>query len=86
LQLSDPMRDIGLLLWWYVLPKQWPIFFQAYGLTLDQQQIDRIYWWTAKTSLSIALWHVEHGLDGSDFLQDFVAALNKSNNPHAVFQ
>jgi thiamine kinase-like enzyme len=86
LQLSDPMRDIGLLLWWYVFPKQWPIFFQAYGLTLEEQLIDRIYWWAARTSFEVALWHVEHGFDATDFLQDFLAALNKSNNPRAVYQ
>ena len=86
LQLSDPMRDVGLLLWWYVSPKQWPIFFQAYGLELEENAVNRIYWWAARTSFAIALWHVEHEFDCTDFLQDFLAALNKSNNPRAVYQ
>jgi hypothetical protein len=85
LQLSDPMRDAGQLLWWYVSPKQWPIFVQAYGLDLDENLVNRIYWWAARTSFAIALWHVEHEFDCSDFLQDFLAALNKLNNPRAVF-
>ena len=56
LQLSDPMRDAGLLLWWYVSPKQWPIFFQAYGLVFEENLDDRIFWWAARTSFAIALW------------------------------
>ena len=83
LQLSDPMRDAGLLLWWYVSPKLWPIFFRAYGLVLDEYLVDRIYWWAARTSFAIALWHEEHEFDCTDFLQDFIAALNKFDNPRA---
>ena len=86
LQLSDPMRDAGLLLWWYVSPKQWPIFFQAYSLVLDENLVNRIYWWAARSSFAIALWHVEHEFDCTDFLQDFIAALNKLDNPRAAFQ
>ena len=86
LQLSDPMRDTGLLLWWYVSPKLWSVFFQYYGLELDDNLADRIYWWTARTSFAIALWHVEHKYDCKPFLRDFIAALNKSNNPRAVYQ
>ena len=86
LQLSDPMRDAGLLLWWYVSPRQWPVFLQAYGLPVGEYLVDRIFCWAARTSFAIALWHVEHHYDGTAFLQDFVAALNRGSNPHAVFQ
>ena len=86
LQPSDPMRDAGLLLWWYVSPTQWPIFFQAYGLLLDENLVNRIYWWAARTSFAIALWHVEHEFDCTAFLQDFLAALNRFDNPRAIFQ
>ncbi len=85
LLLSDPMRDTGLLLWWYVSQQKWPVFFQAYGLPLDEYLIDRIYWWAARTSFAIALWHVEHDSDCTAFLHDFIAAENKESNPHAVF-
>jgi aminoglycoside phosphotransferase (APT) family kinase protein len=85
LQLSDPMRDAGLLLWWYVSPRQWPVFFQAYGLRVDEYLVDRIYWWAARTSFTIALWQIEHHYDCTAFLQDFIAALNRGSNPHAVF-
>lgn len=85
IQLSDPMRDAGLLLWWYVAPDQWHVFFEAYGLTMDDALIDRIYWWAARTSFAIALWHVEHGYGYRAFLEDFLAALTMESNPHAVF-
>lgn len=85
MQLSDPMRDAGLLLWWYVAQHQWREFFDAYGLTIDDALIERIYWWAARTSFAITLWHVEHGYDCRAFLLDFLAAVNGESNPHAVF-
>lgn len=86
IQLSDPMRDAGLLLWWYVAQHQWHEFFEAYGLTMDDTLVERIYWWAARTSFAIALWHVEHGYDCRAFLLDFLAAVNGKSNPHAVFK
>ena len=84
-QLSDPMRDAGQLLWWYVAQHQWHEFFDAYGVTINDKLIERIYWWAARTSFAIALWHVEHGYDCRAFLLDFLAAINLKSNPHAVF-
>ena len=83
--LSDPMRDVGLFLWWYVARQQWLDFFVDFGQQMDDFLVDRIFWWAARTSLAVALWHVEHNYDCTAFLTDFVAALNKENNPHAVF-
>ena len=86
LQLSDPMRDVGLLLWWYVPRHRWEEFFREYGLELDEDLFERIFWWAARTSFAIALWHSEHGYDCRAFLKDFLAALNKDNNPRAMFE
>ncbi|HEU0002082.1 MAG TPA: aminoglycoside phosphotransferase family protein [Ktedonobacteraceae bacterium] len=86
MQLSDPMRDAGLLLWWYVAQPQWREFFEAHGLAMDDKLIERIYWWAARTSFAVALWHVEHQYDCGTFLQDFLAAVNIESNPHAVFE
>ncbi len=84
-QLSDPMRDVGLLLWWYVPKQRWGEFFQAYGLPMDEAVVERIFWWAARTSLAVALWHVEHGYDCAAFLRDFVASVSREGNPRAVF-
>jgi hypothetical protein len=86
MQLSDPMRDAGLLLWWYVAQYQWNEFFEAYGLTMDDGLVERIYWWTARTSFAVALWHVKHQYDCRAFLLDFLAAVNMESNPHMVFE
>ncbi|HLX40169.1 MAG TPA: phosphotransferase [Ktedonobacteraceae bacterium] len=86
IELSDPMRDAGQLLWWYVAKQQWGEFFSAYGLQLDEALLERIYWWAARTSFAIALWHVEHSYDSRSFLLDFVAAIHGESNPHAVFR
>jgi aminoglycoside phosphotransferase (APT) family kinase protein len=84
--LSDPMRDAGQLLWWYVARRQWNEFFTMYGLQLNEALIERIYWWSARTSFAIALWHIEHSYDCTPFLKDFVAAIHGESNPHAVFR
>lgn len=83
--LSDPMRDVGLLLWWYVSQGQWSEFFDAYGLAMDEDITERIFWWAARTSFAVALWHVEYEYDCTSFLRDFLAALNREGNPRAVF-
>lgn len=83
--LSDPMRDVGLLLWWYISQRRWPDFFQSYGAALDEASVDRIFWWAARTSFAVALWLAEHHYECTAFLQDFLAALARKSNPHAVF-
>lgn len=83
--LSDSMRDAGQLLWWYVARRQWNEFFATYGLQSNEALNERIYWWAARTSFAIALWHVKHSYDCTSFLEDFVAAIHGENNPHAAF-
>ncbi len=85
MRLSDPMQDVGLLLWWYVAKGQWPEFFDSYGLTMDEPLEERIFWWAARTSLAIALWCVAHSFECEPFLKDFMAAVRRESNPHAVF-
>ncbi|MGI9061122.1 MAG: phosphotransferase [Ktedonobacteraceae bacterium] len=85
IRLSDPMQDIGLLLWWYVARERWQDFFQNYGLPMNEQLTDRMFWWAARSSFAIALWHVAHHYDCASFLKDFVAAVRQESNPHAVF-
>ena len=82
--LSDPLRDSGLLLWWYVKRENWPPFFQAYGLHCDDLLLERLFWWTARTSLAIALWQVAHKQEPTNFLQDFLAALHREDIPHGA--
>lgn len=82
--LSDPLRDTGTILWWYVPRSKWSEFFDAYGISADIGTYDRAYWWAAKTSLSVAVWLNEQGYQAemADFLEDFGAAANKRENPH----
>lgn len=85
--LSDPMRDVGLLLWWYVPETQWNEFFASYNQPLDAATLQRIYWWSARASLRIALWFDNKGDEDSadEFTTDFIAVLNRRPNPHAPF-
>jgi aminoglycoside phosphotransferase (APT) family kinase protein len=80
--LSDPMRDIGGFLWWYVSASQWKDFFRSYGASLTPQQEAKIYWFAARASLVIYLWRMKHEYPDAGFREDFVAALNLQPNPH----
>ncbi len=82
--LSDPLRDVGLLLWWYVPRDRWEEFFSAYGQTVDRALLDRLYWWAARGSLAIALWFEsrDEREEQRDFLEDFLAAVSRQDNPH----
>jgi thiamine kinase-like enzyme len=86
LTLSDPMRDIGPLLWWYVPPNEWKDLLVEIGHDDEAGIRDRLYWWVAAESLDVALSLLEGGSGGAgaaDFLDDFVAAINGQGNPHA---
>jgi aminoglycoside phosphotransferase (APT) family kinase protein len=85
--LSDPLRDVGLLLWWYVLRERWPEFFTVYGMAMDDALLRKVYWWSAYASLGVAQWFDAHTQDEEKieaFLLDFHAALNRRENPHAA--
>lgn len=81
--LSDPMRDIGLMLWWYLESCRWQAFCDRYGMALDQ---DRLFWWVAKRSVELALWlDTRHaGEQAHVFLDDFYRAVHHESNPKAV--
>lgn len=84
--LSDPMRDIGQLLWWYVPEDHWPRALARFGLRDDTEARDRLYWWVAAESLDVALRLEAEGNQpaASGFLDDAVAALEHRPNPRGV--
>jgi thiamine kinase-like enzyme len=81
--LSDPMRDVGLILWWYIKPNKWSEFFELYGSKMDE---NKIYWWVAKRSLMVALWFEKRKVEkeAQIFLNDFYRAIEKKENPQVV--
>ena len=81
--LSDPMRDVGLVVWWYLAPDAWQRFFDAYGMPIDQ---DRLFWWVAKRSVELALFldRRQARTSAQAFLADFYRALEHQHNPQAM--
>ena len=82
--LSDPLRDIGVFLWWYLPTAQWQEFFTSYGAPLTPSAEQRVYWFAARASLAICLLHLESGYPEGAFYEDFLAALDRRPNPHAT--
>jgi aminoglycoside phosphotransferase (APT) family kinase protein len=80
---SDPMRDLGPLLWWYVRPTRWRTAVMAAGHPFDPLTHDRIFWWAASRSIDVALWLVEHGEyeRAARFAEDADAAARGLSNP-----
>jgi len=81
--LSDPLRDIGLMLWWYLPRNIWHTFFDAYETPGDHH---RLFWWVAKRSLELALWlDQRHARDQAQaFLEDFFRAVQHRDNPQVA--
>jgi thiamine kinase-like enzyme len=77
--LSDPMKDVALILWWNIPKDKWPTFFEALGEIYDE---DRFYWWAARMSLSIASWFAKRGdVDNAKFFKDeFLRAMQREDN------
>lgn len=53
--LSDEMRDIGPLLWRYVGESRWADMLKKYGVEITDTIKNKIFWWTAKQSISNAI-------------------------------
>lgn len=81
IMLSDPMRDIGTFLWWYLPEEKWSTFFDFYGAALDEEKRKKIYWYAVRASLVILLWEEEHGVKDDGFMNDFTSALHRKPNP-----
>ncbi len=87
--LSDPMRDIGLILWWYVSEERWPEAFSQLGIrgTDRERALSRLYWWAAVTSIRVAFWIDRHAPSDEavrSFLDDFHHAEQHLPNPKRV--
>jgi hypothetical protein len=84
-RVSDPLRDIGQVLWWYVRPERWGDGLAACDLPDTSSVRQRVYWWAAEESVDVALGLLEHGLDvaAGDFARDALAAARGLTNPRA---
>ncbi|HEX8983686.1 MAG TPA: hypothetical protein VF792_13005 [Ktedonobacterales bacterium] len=71
-----------LILWWYLPIHQWPDLFRSYGAPFTPAEEAKVYWFAARASLVICLWHAEHGHSDGGFYEDFIATLNRRPNPH----
>jgi len=81
--LSDPIKDISLILWWFVPKNKWSEFFNIYGEDLDEQ---KIYWWIARGTLLIATWYDKR--DDKEktkfFIDDFLLAIQRKDNSQMI--
>lgn len=87
--LSDPMRDITLILWWYVPPERWEAMLRRLWLpdAASATTIDRIFWWAAVSSFRVALWIDRHAPDDNairSFLADFIPVAHGRPNPRRL--
>lgn len=85
--LSDELRDIGPLLWWYIPETVWPQFFTLYGVKDKDNARRGLYWWAARQSLEIAIWFMEHKKDevsAKEYTADFIAAVDCKPNPKST--
>lgn len=85
IRLSDPMSDIGAILWWYVQPDKWQDFFTKSGTKLTEDLEERIYLAAAKMSMGFTLWFLTNNKDYRPAFNDFKEALNHRQNSRAWY-
>jgi hypothetical protein len=67
--LSDPLRDIGVFLWWYLPIPQWQDFFRSYDAPFSPLAELKVYWFAARASLAICLFLLEHVIQMAHFMR-----------------
>jgi hypothetical protein len=84
-RLSDALRDVGQILWWYVRPERWASGLAEFGVPDTASVRDRVFWWAAAESAEVALHHLERGRagDAAAFALDALAAARERHNPRA---
>ena len=83
--LSDPMRDIGPLLWWYVRPDRWNVALAATELGHPDDVRSGVHRWAAIRSFEVAEWLRSRGSskEADQFAGDGDAAQSGLDNPRA---
>ena len=59
--LSDPLRDVGIQVWGFLRKRQWAEFLQRVGLTPTEDHEIAIHWWAAFKMLTNAFWNDRRG-------------------------
>ncbi|MGP4108249.1 phosphotransferase [Virgibacillus sp. L01] len=57
--IADPAMDFGFVLKWYIPQEDWNEWLHHYGITKNEQLIERIYWYLMIDALSYLCWHNE---------------------------
>ncbi|MEO5704225.1 MAG: aminoglycoside phosphotransferase family protein [Candidatus Limnocylindrales bacterium] len=83
LEMSDPFRDVGQLLWWYVPHGRWVELLGQLGLATDADAERSLYWWVAAESLDVSmhLADLRIRVAALAFFEDFRAAIAQQPNP-----
>jgi aminoglycoside phosphotransferase (APT) family kinase protein len=61
IDLSDPMRDIGIQIWGFLPKHRWQEFLRRVGLNPTKDVETAMYWWAAFKVLMNAFWIDAHG-------------------------
>jgi thiamine kinase-like enzyme len=71
LHLSDPMRDVAQILWWYYPREEWPAMCRRFDIDLtDSQQSERFYLYISTRALYVSLFF--HQLQEHHWAQRFL--------------
>lgn len=57
IDLSDPIRDVGLQIWGFIRRGEWPVFLHRVGIVHDEGVELAIYWWAGFKMIMNAWWN-----------------------------
>jgi thiamine kinase-like enzyme len=92
--LSDPLRDVGPVCYWYLPEEFWPQFLGKLGYGYQENAMNRLYWWITVRSLKVFWWYIHQNSETGEeryfreslnYLEDAQAAIKRKPNPHYKF-
>jgi len=56
-KIADPIMDFGPVLKWYIPENEWAFWLKEYGIDMNHQLIERMYWYLLQDALQYIIWH-----------------------------
>ncbi|MFD2630475.1 phosphotransferase [Oceanobacillus kapialis] len=57
--IADPVIDYGMVLKWYIPQSEWDDWLQKYGISMDRELVERMFWYLLMDALHYVCWHSE---------------------------
>ncbi len=76
--IADPVIDYGMVLKWYIPQSEWDDWLHQYGISMDRELVERMFWYLLVDALHYVCWHSER--NEFDKVKERLRNLDELNN------